>query len=1357
MKKIFFIILIISSNLLFSQDNTNWYFGNKVGIKFNTIPPSIDPQSQINQWEGCASISDKNGNLLFYSDGMTVWNKNHQIMQNGTGLLGHNSSLVSAYIVQKPGSENIYYLFAIDASERNMYGITYSIVDMSNGSGVITQKNTTLYRNAAPRIAASFHANGRDIWIVTTKQLSAQVHAFLLTDDGFDGTQIISNVGDDVELDQGFMKFNCSGDRMFIANTKQNEIFIVEFDQLYGSAEIKHRLFKNDGVRRWYYSLELSTNQQRLFATTMNPTSVVWFDLSSDNETSINQSMEVLASKDLPFFWGGIEITPLNQIYIANYLQKNLTVITNPNANFDDLEFIENGLNLGNGIAQHGLPSFFRKSCGAPQHLEIIAEPTILCEGSSFTIESSGITSGTFTWSGPNGFSSNQRNFTINNATQSMSGVYTLTVSSGGYTYQAREFIEIQPAPKFELIGKRFLCKNETIKINIKPINFLLGTEYEWSDGQKGLTAVFISEGKYYVTATSGNGCTSVDSIEIEEIAPLFVEINSDQQFCEGETAVLQTNYRGRDYTYKWSTGETTENIAVTKTGKYHVEIQEIDGCKGWDTVFVDFAELPHAEIAGGNLIQVCEGQSAKLQAINKSENTVYFWNDGISKEERFVNTSGKFILVAKNVAGCFAYDTVNVEIVPPPSIEIFPSDTVYLCEGEEITLEVLNVPTTASIKWSTGENSKKIKVSREGEYSVTAKIIDGCSDSAKVYVKVDASLTVSITGDNEICKGDTAILRSNYSGNRYSYEWSTGENTSSINVTEEGTYTLKVTSQSGCTGESSYKIFSYQRPEIKLNNSGIINLCDGQTLLIEPIEINSTFNYYWNDGFNMPIREITKSGKYILYADNKGHCLDSAIVEAFFHEIPESKILSPDGNSLCYEPQIRLISENYNSEFDYTWSTGENTQEIIVGKTGIYTLKVENEFGCFSIDSIEIVKSGEYQVEIIADKEFLCDGDEVNLSLNENFVSYNWSNGETSKTIRVNKAGSYSVVVFDEFGCSGTDEIEIEEYEINVQLINENNSDFGKICYNDSKSQTLEVISIDSEIQISSIEFDNNSFDLESEFSGLFPANQSIKIPVKFTPNQLGEINSIMTINISSPCKTTTDVALQGIAYSKTKVSIPDLIAKVNTENYLVPVNIDEICDVPAGISSDYEITLSFNMKYFYPESADKANIKSSEIIEDMHYTTLNGTFDFSSSALTGLRGLTLLGDNRIVPINIESFEWSNDFIENVNESGSIDIEGVCREDFFVINFFEPTQISVNPNPANDIINIKIDIEELGEIQIAIFDLNSRLIFEKNIYNTGKNNYNLEIDVNHFISGAYMMQITTPLYFEIKRILINK
>src|SRR5689334_13900878 len=106
MKKILLIVSIICGTATtFAQTYSwNWNFGINAGINFSTGSPVAFTTSVLNTMEGCATISSTSGNLLFYTDGVTVYNSQNTVMTNGTGLMGHASATESAVIVKKPGN-----------------------------------------------------------------------------------------------------------------------------------------------------------------------------------------------------------------------------------------------------------------------------------------------------------------------------------------------------------------------------------------------------------------------------------------------------------------------------------------------------------------------------------------------------------------------------------------------------------------------------------------------------------------------------------------------------------------------------------------------------------------------------------------------------------------------------------------------------------------------------------------------------------------------------------------------------------------------------------------------------------------------------------------------------------------------------------------------------------------------------------------------------------------------------------------------------------------------------------------------------------------------------------------------------
>ena len=132
-KHLLLLFVLILSLSCYAQGEANiWYFGRNAGLDFNSGNPISLNDGQLSTEEGCATISNSNGNLLFYTDGITVWNKNHQIMPNGIGLLGDPSSAQSAIIVPKPNSSTIYYVFTTPSVGNTLIGACFSEVDMSN-------------------------------------------------------------------------------------------------------------------------------------------------------------------------------------------------------------------------------------------------------------------------------------------------------------------------------------------------------------------------------------------------------------------------------------------------------------------------------------------------------------------------------------------------------------------------------------------------------------------------------------------------------------------------------------------------------------------------------------------------------------------------------------------------------------------------------------------------------------------------------------------------------------------------------------------------------------------------------------------------------------------------------------------------------------------------------------------------------------------------------------------------------------------------------------------------------------------------------------------------------------------------
>ena len=181
-KKLFLIISILFSCGLYAQKETaNWFFGYDAGLDFintqtlggvNNVPTyKAGPVSTL---EGCFTVSDKDGNFMFASDGVTIHNSTFSVMDNGSGLKGHWSAVQSGIVVPVPGSSSLYYVITSSATDQVRNGINYNIVDMNENGGlgkVILKNqaldlggfaNTDMYEN----ISVVGHKNNTDYWLV---------------------------------------------------------------------------------------------------------------------------------------------------------------------------------------------------------------------------------------------------------------------------------------------------------------------------------------------------------------------------------------------------------------------------------------------------------------------------------------------------------------------------------------------------------------------------------------------------------------------------------------------------------------------------------------------------------------------------------------------------------------------------------------------------------------------------------------------------------------------------------------------------------------------------------------------------------------------------------------------------------------------------------------------------------------------------------------------------------------------------------------------------------------------------------------------------------------------------------------
>ncbi len=303
MKKLKFLLLflwVLSNSPSFAQrQNNQWRFGNGGGLDFSSSPPTFVAGSPIATSEGSATISDRNtGALLFYTDGVTVWNANNQIMPNGTGLLGGTPALLSsttaAVIIPKPGNSKLYYIVTID-EQSSSNGVRYSVVDIGLNGGlgdvVAGQKNIPLYQTTSEKLEVVPASDKLSYWLLTHS--GSDFIAFKITNAGIQTTPVISTIGAAQANGAGHMKINRQFNKLAIGATFSSAMELYDFNNTTGV--VSNLVTWNYNLASpLIYGIEFSPNGRVLYIS--NLSDIYQYDISSGNPTTIQNSVYQLTS-----------------------------------------------------------------------------------------------------------------------------------------------------------------------------------------------------------------------------------------------------------------------------------------------------------------------------------------------------------------------------------------------------------------------------------------------------------------------------------------------------------------------------------------------------------------------------------------------------------------------------------------------------------------------------------------------------------------------------------------------------------------------------------------------------------------------------------------------------------------------------------------------------------------------------------------------------------------------------------------------------------------------------------------------------------------------------------------------------
>ncbi|MCU4154476.1 T9SS type B sorting domain-containing protein [Carboxylicivirga sp. A043] len=627
------------------------------------------------------------------------------------------------------------------------------------------------------------------------------------------------------------------------------------------------------------------------------------------------------------------------------------------------------------------------------------------------------------------------------------SGTYSLTVwTAEGCSKTETIDITVVESPVLNL-SDQAACEGSTATITA-PSGF---NSYSWSTGETTQSIDVTSSSTYTLEVTDENGCIATDDVDVSFHQPLTIDLGPDREECVGITISIsnESNYSDFKWTFEPDNDPGTVvdlnpspayqydivNSTVDNSGRYRVEATDVNGCPVSDEIVFTFQTANPIDLIITE--DLCVGNSVDVIASPGYDS--YSWTiDGVARPEfddqnQITNVSSEAVYEVVATAGtCQKRNEITVDEHELPTVTL-PAQ-LALCDGDsrELNVESYHSPVSAALDylyWNNDDTKRygdwptaTYSVDAPGTYSVTVVDEFGCEASDQVDVGSVTSLNLELGQPQTVCDYETITLVNPEAANSQSYSWyqasSTGETllieNTSYDVTNSGTYILRLIDNNGCEASDEVVVNVHPSPSVDLGDD--ISACGDVSLSITPSSLHD--RYEWNDNPALDTHEllVTQSGNYKLKVWNNYGCVAEDNIAVTLSAAPQVDL--PD-NIACAGTEFTLTGPS--GTYQYLWSTGETTQSITV-TNGAYSLKVTDENGCVGTGEGSVMWRPVPKVDLGPDM-IICPSELWVLDAGDGFASYDWHNGESTQLITANLMDTVNtVVVTDEFGCQGFD-----------------------------------------------------------------------------------------------------------------------------------------------------------------------------------------------------------------------------------------------------------------------------------------------------------------------------------------------
>lgn len=563
---------------------------------------------------------------------------------------------------------------------------------------------------------------------------------------------------------------------------------------------------------------------------------------------------------------------------------------------------------------------------------------------------------------------------------------------------------------------------------------------FAWSNADVSSAVSGLATGGYTVTVTDNNGCSATAAVTLLSPTQLLpnATVIANVGCNGGSSGIAQSVPAGgvSPYQFSWSNGATTSLINSLTAGVYSLTLTDNNGCDVTASITISAAGSLAANVAITSEVTCNGGNNGGAQSspTGGSSPYTYLWSNAAVTPAIINLTAGAYLLTLMDNNGCSV--TASVTITSPTALaanaSVLANDNCFAGNNGSAQSSPTGGVTPYTFLWSNSMVTSSITALTASSYSVTVTDNNGCISTASITITSPALIVPNASVvNNASCFGvsnGVATSVPNGGVTPYTFAWSSGQKTSNISGLSAGNYTVTISDAQGCSQTASITITQSAQLAVSINitqitcfnannGSGTAVVTGGQT----------PYKYSWTGGATSQTASGLTIGNYTVKVTDANGCQGTASTTVTQPTVLALS-LTPSASACSGTGSIASNVTGGTPAYKYLWSDANHqTVSTATGLTaGAYTLTLSDANGCTATASASVTQSAQVVATISKITNVLCFGGatgnvRVVASGGKTPYKYEWSNSNTNSEDLNLIAGTYTITVTDNNGCSAT------------------------------------------------------------------------------------------------------------------------------------------------------------------------------------------------------------------------------------------------------------------------------------------------------------------------------------------------